>query len=98
MRKVTGIVSYTDYGTYFTLDSMTVITSNKRHISCVLREKVEPYHYEYFTDLYKSVLNVAKINCFYFDSFRAFETDWYDIVWVESSTPWRHERFSYRER
>ena len=98
MRKVSGIVTYTDHGMYYTLESMTVITSNKHHISLVVREKVEPYHYEHFTDLYKTVLNIAKNNDFYFDSFRAFETDWYDIAWIESAIPWKHSQFSYRER
>ena len=69
MRKVSGIVTYTDHGTYYTLEAMTVITSNKHHISLVVREHVEPYHYEHFTDLYKSVLMIAKNNDFYFDSF-----------------------------
>ena len=58
-------------------------------------EKVQPYKYKTFNDMYKTVLNFAKNNGFYYASYKEFNRIFYDIQWIDTENPCKIEKFGF---
>ena len=100
MRKVVGTVIYkssTNQTYNITVNykgqSITLLQYN-------LTQKENPYRYNRFNDLYKSVLTIAKNNNFYFGTLDLFGEKengrtWYNIQWIDLDNPCYINRYSY---
>ena len=60
------------------------------------REKVQPYKYPTFNAMYKTVLNFAKNNGFYYASYKEFNCTWYDIQWIDIENPEKIEKYGFK--
>lgn len=61
------------------------------------KDRTQPYCYESFTELYQAILNVAKHNGFYYDSYSAFGANWYDISWIDINNPVTIAKYGFRK-
>lgn len=59
-------------------------------------EKAKPYVYSSFQDLYKSVLQIAKNNGFYFGKYNQFNADFYDVAWIDCNNPYAVNKYGYK--
>ena len=60
-------------------------------------ENPPPYKYQYFNDMYKSVLNILKNNNMYVGKYNEFNTIWYDIQWIDIDNPCTIHKYAYTE-
>ena len=85
MKKVKGICIYKDNMIY----NFTVLTkeNNIPLIRYNFTDKIKPYKYNSFNDVYKSLLNILKANNFYCGYYKEFNKTWYDISFIDLDNP-----------
>ena len=54
------------------------------------------YKHNSFAQMYEAILNIAKHNGFYFDSYKQFGTTWYNIQWIDCTNPSRIDKYGYK--
>lgn len=94
MKRVSVIIIHENYKT---IETMTIRYNNSAQLVDLIRENEKPYKYEYFNDLYKSVLNILKNNNMYAKCWSGFNAKWYDIQWINTKNPTKIENLGYKE-
>ena len=97
MRKASATIVYN--GNTNQIYNMT-IHNNGNHLTLVQyfqEDTAQPYKYQSLNDMYKSILNLAKQNNFYFSSFDQFGRRRYDVSWIDIYNPCLIEKFGYME-
>jgi len=62
-----------------------------------MQAQPKPYKYPSFHELYQTVLNQAKVNGFYYDSYTAFNAIWYDIAWIDINNPTLINKYGFKK-
>lgn len=96
MRKVTAICVHDNMKQIYNL---SVVTSQGITIELVRYkkgDKIKPYCYFDFQDLYKSVLNLLKQNDFYVSKYTAFESDFYNVNFIDMNNPCKIEKYGFK--
>lgn len=60
------------------------------------KEQMHIYSYESFQRMYKSVINIAKVNGFYFGKYIEFGVEWYNIEWIDINNQYEINKHSYK--
>lgn len=95
MQKANAIVIYD--GKTNQLYNLTVNHkgNNITLVSYENEKTVKPYKYENFQLLYKSILQIAKNNNFYFSKYNQFGAVFYDVSWIDINNPAGIKKYGY---
>lgn len=105
MKKVHAIVVYhelNDDNIGYIVRNLTIIDRNSNHVLLYSDEwdsmdKKHPYIDNNFRALYKRILSWLKHNDYYCSYFEAFNSKFYDIIWIEDTNPSHLQRFGYNK-
>lgn len=96
MKKASAICIY-DPGT----NQIYNLTIN-HNMNCIpliqykASEKINPYKYNNFNEVYETVLTIARNNGYYYSNYNEFGLTWYDIQWIDINNPTSINKYGYR--
>lgn len=90
MKRATLVVTYHGTQTY----SITAMPRRGLVDPVVINTGVKPHDYESFTDMYNAVLSISKHSGYMVGGTVIGGRTYYDIIWIDTHNPTRHEQFS----
>lgn len=95
MKKVLAIVLYMK--STLQIYSLTAVhkSENIPLIRYNVNDTIQPFKYQQFNDLYKSVLNILKENNMYVSKYQEFNTVWYNIQWIDIENPYNVKKYPF---
>ena len=95
MRKVLAIVLYNK--STLQIYSLTAVHKNENIplIHYNINDVIQPFKYQQFNDLYKSILNILKENNMYVSKYQQFNAVWYNIQWIDIEDPYNVKKYPF---